>query len=76
MVPAPTKSNVMHVANSWLTREVDIIVKPALSEDDVTDTDPAAPLAVVLGVATGFDGLYETPLIWAATWKTDPPPYS
>jgi hypothetical protein len=31
---------------------------------------------VDLGVATGVEGLYCTPLMPAATSKTDPPPYS
>jgi hypothetical protein len=75
-VPVPTKSSVMQRANSWLMREVDIVLRPPLSEDDVTDTEPAVLVAVLLGLAIGFDGLYETPLIWAATSKTDPPPNS
>lgn len=57
-VPVPTKSSVMQRANNWLTREVGTVLRPPLSEDDVTDTEPAAPVAVLLGLAIGFEGLY------------------
>lgn len=41
---------------------------------------PAVPVPVVpadvTGVATGVAGEYVTPFMSAATWKTEPPPYS
>ncbi len=43
---------------------------PALSGVEVTD--PEAETGVAIGVA----GLYVTPLIFAASWNTDPPPNS
>lgn len=49
-----------------------------LDVDVDVDTDPkvvAVPV-LVTGVATGVVGLYVTPFIDAATWKTEPPPYS
>lgn len=37
--------------------------------------DVAVP-SVGIGLATGVDGLYWTPLMSAATWNTEPPPNS
>ena len=41
-----------------------------LAEED--ELEPEEPLGVAIGVV----GLYVTPLASAATWKTDPFPYS
>lgn len=46
------------------------------SDFEVTDTDDPEAVEVEAGVAIGVAGLYVTPLMFAATWNTDPAPNS
>ena len=46
----------------------------ALFDED--DPDPVVDELVGMGVAMGVVGAYVTPLAVAATWNTEPPPYS
>lgn len=47
----------------------------AFGVDVMEDPDVAVDVPV-MGVAMGVVGLYVTPFAVAATWKTEPPPYS
>lgn len=78
MVRPPTKDAPAATATdhqSWLGAESNTTA-PAPFEVEFDEGDDCVVELPSLGVATGVEGSYDTPFAVAATWKTEPPPYS
>ena len=81
--PIINEEKVTTKPKSWLAiLEWGIVDSPPERDLEVVEIvePPAVPVPVVpadvTGVATGVAGEYVTPFMSAATWKTEPPPYS